>query len=120
MLEAEARELRNERDRILIERQSAPTTPKLTSLKRLDDSEVAEIHARDQKRRIELGSLSVVAEDAEMPSLTSTVETIESASDDMLDSAEALPLAHQLAKAGRAKRLSMPVRSALAKVSGQS
>ncbi|SJX65680.1 uncharacterized protein SRS1_16304 [Sporisorium reilianum f. sp. reilianum] len=85
MLEAEARELRNERDRILSERRDATQPAKVTSLKRLDDGEVAEIHARDQVRRTELGSLSVVAEDAEMPSLSSTVDT---ASEGMTDNAD--------------------------------
>ncbi|CBQ70031.1 conserved hypothetical protein [Sporisorium reilianum SRZ2] len=85
MLEAEARELRNERDRILSERSDATQPAKVTSLKRLDEGEVAEIHARDQVRRTELGSLSVVAEDAEMPSLSSTVDT---ASEGMTDNAD--------------------------------
>ncbi|TKY87916.1 hypothetical protein EX895_003012 [Sporisorium graminicola] len=76
MLEAEARELRNERDRILSERRDATQPAKVTSLKRLDDGELAELHARDQVRRAEMiSSLSVVAEDAEMPLLSSTVDT---------------------------------------------
>ncbi|KAJ9478509.1 hypothetical protein PHBOTO_006573 [Pseudozyma hubeiensis] len=87
-LEAEARELRNERDRILLQRSNATEPSKVTSLKRLDEREVAEIHARDQKRRDDLGSLSVVAEDAEMPSLTSTVDTADSGSDGVPENAD--------------------------------
>ncbi|GAC97995.1 hypothetical protein PHSY_005583 [Pseudozyma hubeiensis SY62] len=87
-LEAEARELRNERDRILLQRSNATQPSRVTSLKRLDEHEVAEIHARDQKRRDDLGSLSVVAEDAEMPSSTSTVDTADSASDGALENAD--------------------------------
>lgn len=75
MLEAEARELRNERDRILSERSDAAQPTKVISLQRLDVGEVAELHARDQVRRSEIGSLSIVAEDAETPSLSSTVDT---------------------------------------------
>lgn len=80
MLEAEAREIRNERDRILSGqalREDPSHSATVTSLRRLNDGEVAEIHARDQKRRNDLGSLSIVEEDVEMPSLTSTVETAE-------------------------------------------
>lgn len=88
MLEAEARELRNERDRILLERNDAAQRVKVTSLKRLDQREVAEIHARDQNRRNDQGSLSVVAEDAELPSLTSTVETADTASEAVFENAD--------------------------------
>lgn len=85
MLEAEARELRNERNRVasIVATPAAPYVSAFTSLKRLNDAEVAEIHARDQRRRTDLGSLSVVAEDSEMPSLTSTADTAETASDDV-------------------------------------
>ncbi|SYW84392.1 uncharacterized protein UBRO2_05492 [Ustilago bromivora] len=85
MLEAEARELRNERNRVasIVATPAAPHVSAFTSLKRLNDAEVAEIHARDQRRRTDLGSLSVVAEDSEMPSLTSTADTAETASDDV-------------------------------------
>ncbi|CCF49717.1 hypothetical protein NDA11_007113 [Ustilago hordei] len=85
MLEAEARELRNERNRVasIVATPAAPNVSAFTSLKRLNDAEVAEIHARDQRRRTDLGSLSVVAEDSEMPSLTSTADTVETASDDV-------------------------------------
>ena len=91
MLEAEARELRNERDRILSERQQsdAAQPAKVTSLRRLDEQEVAEIHARDQTRRSEIGGLSVVAEDAELPSLTNTIDTVDTASDGMAENADA-------------------------------
>ncbi len=57
----------------------------MTSLKRLDEGEVAEIHARDQQRRNDVGSLSVVAEDAELPSLTGTADTTETASEDTIE-----------------------------------
>ncbi|SPO29965.1 uncharacterized protein UTRI_06271_B [Ustilago trichophora] len=68
MLEAQARGLGTERD-------LAPTCSIVTSLKRLDEAEIAQIHARDQQLRTELGSLSVVAEDVEVPSLSSTADT---------------------------------------------
>lgn len=91
MLEAEARELRSERNRAasMQATDASPHASAVTSLRRLDEAEVAKIHARDQKRRADLGSLSVVAEDAEMPSLSNTVDTTDTASDDMADAADA-------------------------------
>lgn len=74
MLEAQARELRTKRD-------PAPASSTVTSLKRLDEVEIAQIHARDQQRRTELGSLSVIAEDVEMPSLSSTTDTANESAD---------------------------------------
>ncbi|ETS64424.1 hypothetical protein PaG_01279 [Moesziomyces aphidis] len=89
VLEAEAQELRNERDRVLAD-PAAPSFERgcpekigpLTSLKRLADGEVAEIHARDAKRRSELGSLSVVAEDAETAPASDTVSAADAASEE--------------------------------------
>uniref|UniRef100_V5EV67 Uncharacterized protein n=1 Tax=Kalmanozyma brasiliensis (strain GHG001) TaxID=1365824 RepID=V5EV67_KALBG len=82
MLEAEARELRNQRDGTWSERKDIT---QLTSLKRLEEGEVAEIHARDQQRRNDVGSLSVVAEDIELPSLTGSADTAETASEESVE-----------------------------------
>lgn len=96
VLEAHARELRSERDCVLSPQRHAQAesaglvqASRVTKVKRLDDVEVAAIHARDQKLRSDLGSLSVVAEAVEMPSLSSTVETDETVSQDLVNDAEA-------------------------------
>ncbi len=96
VLEAEAQELRNERNRVLaapaaprFERDDPEKTGPLTSLRRLDDGEVAEIHARDAKRRSELGSLSVVAEDAEMGPASDTISATDAASEEATSDGDA-------------------------------
>ncbi|SNX87353.1 uncharacterized protein MEPE_06063 [Melanopsichium pennsylvanicum] len=94
MLEAEAQELRSERERVL-SAHSGPlactqaSSSELTSLKRLDEGEMAKIHALDQKHRKELSHLSVVAENSEVQPLTEARKKAEIGGKETVESTDA-------------------------------